>query len=139
MTLTADNIRAYADTLVLQCQPAGVLLDYSRASLATLEALIDGSSVDWNAPDSNTDHRNLVVFYAGCYLGETFAVLHRGAWEFAPGWQDSIVRFQSPSGDLVIAPFDIVVRRLRDGKQGNEFTKIDSEILNILRTLPIAN
>jgi len=139
MTLTADTIRAYADTLVLQCKPAGVLLDYSRTSLATLEALLDGSSVDWNAPDANTDHRNLVVFYAGCYLGETLAALHRGTWEFAPGWQESIVRFQSPSGGFVIAPFDIVVRRMRDGKPGNEFTKLESEILNIQRILPVAN
>ncbi len=139
MTLNSDNIRGYADTLVLQCKPAGLLLDYTRESLATLEALIDGSSHAWNAHEANADHRNLAVFYAGCYLGETLRVLHRGNWEFAPAWQESIVRFQSPVGDLVVAPYDIVVRRMRDGKQGNEFTKIESEIKNIIRTLPVAN
>jgi hypothetical protein len=138
MKLDEANIGAYAQTLVIQCRPSGVDLDFSNESLASLEALIDGSASTWNSADANPDHRNLAVFYAGCYLGETLARLFGGRWEFADAWQESLVRFASAQGDLVIAPFDIVVRRMRDGHTGNEFTQVARSIRLLRNQLPDA-
>ena len=139
MKLDQANIRAYAETLVMQCRPAGLALDYSRDSLGTLEALLDGSHASWNGNAANPDHRNLAVFYAGCYLGETLVSLQDGQWEFAPAWQESIVRFPSMEGDLVVAPFDVVVRRMQDGPEGNEFVQLERSIALLRRSLPLAS
>jgi hypothetical protein len=119
--LTEDNIADYADTLVLQVRTGGHALDYSEASVATLEALLSSSDPQMQAPDFPEGQRNLVVFYNGCYLGEVMARNLGGAWRFDEGdWATSSLVFPYGDGGLQVFPFRKLYRRVTEGPAEND-------------------
>ncbi len=120
MKLDIGNIRPYADTLVVQTRPGGIALDYSSSSLALLEGLIDGSEERLRADSANESARNLTIFYAGCYLGETLVEAMGGEWDFADPWWDSVVVHDG----VRIRPFDLVQRRIDEGRDAVSFARL---------------
>ena len=115
MTLTADNIAGYAQTLVLQARSGGVELDSSLASIVQLEALLLMSDPLLALPQFPQEQRNLLIFYVGCYLGETLARCHGGVWQFAHAWWESSLTFVRADGRGVqLYPFEKVRRRVTE-------------------------
>lgn len=115
MKLDETNVALYADTLVLQVKGGGRELDYSEASVATVEELLRLSDELLAGPNFPDAQRNLTAFYNGCYLGE---VMHRnlgGTWRFEPNWFDASLVFPFGEGGLQVFPFQKVYRRLTDG------------------------
>ena len=119
MTLTEDNIADYADTLVLQARGRGVTLDYSEASVEQMDALFALSDELLRGENFPEAQRNLVIFYGGCYLGETLARCFGGVWKFEPNWYDSTLVFTVPEGGLQLRPFHKVHQRVADDETGN--------------------
>jgi hypothetical protein len=106
MELTSDNIGDYAETFVRQMKQKGVLLDYSEESLAFLEELTAQSDTELRLASLPEAHRNLLVFYHGCYLGEVMARNLGGVWRFdAANWADSSLVFAYGSGGIQVFPF----------------------------------
>jgi Family of unknown function (DUF6278) len=120
MTLTADTVGLYAETLVRQAASGGLVLDYTEASLATLDALLSGSDPAYAT--TNPSQRDLVIFYAGCYLGEVLVRSHGAHWHFAEDWSEARVRLIAPQGGLELRPFEKLYRRLTEGAEGNRLT-----------------
>jgi hypothetical protein len=119
--LTEDNIADYADTLVLQVRAGGHALDYSDASIATLEALIRASDAQIRLPDFPEAQRGLIVFYNGCYLGEVMVRGLGGTWRFDEAdWVASSVIFPYSDGGLQVHPFRKVYRRLTEEPSEND-------------------
>jgi hypothetical protein len=119
--LTEDNVADYADTLALQVRAGGHNLDYSEASIATLEALIRASDVQLQSPEFPEAHRTLVVFYNGCYLGEVMARNLGGAWRFGDAdWASSALLFPYGDGGLQVYPFRKVYRRVTEAPAEND-------------------
>jgi hypothetical protein len=124
VTLTPENIGAYAETLVRQVRPGGHELDYSEASVAILEELLQNSDGQFQDPDFPDAQRNIVVFYNGCYLGETLARNLHGVWQFAENWADSTLTFALPDGGGVqTQPFLKLWRRITEGPLENDLTE----------------
>jgi hypothetical protein len=113
--LTPENIGAYAETLARQVKPGGHTLDYSEASIATLEELLRNSDAQFQDPDFPGAQRNLVVFYNGCYLGETMARTLNGVWNFEENWADSALIFRTKNGGIQVHPFLKVWMRVTEG------------------------
>ncbi|MFM7322771.1 MAG: hypothetical protein ACKO5K_14795 [Armatimonadota bacterium] len=120
MRLDTDNIRLYADTLVRQTAAGGIALDYTAASLAVLEALIEGSAERLSLDAASETERNLTIFYAGCYLGETLAAESGGRWEFAQEWWESVVAVNR----VRLNPFELVRRRIDEGRESVSLTRL---------------
>jgi hypothetical protein len=120
MRIDSENIRAYADTLVLQTAAGGVQLDYSAASLATLEALVQGSEERLRDPDAPGSELGLIVFYAGCYLGETIVASGHGEWRFQEPWWESSVSW----GTSRLNPFALVRNRIDEGSDSVSFARL---------------
>jgi hypothetical protein len=121
MRLTEDNIADYADTLVLQVRAGGHTLDYSEASVATLEAMLSASDAQMQAPDFPEGQRSLVVFYNGCYLGEVMARNLAGVWRFDEAdWANSSLVFPYRDGGLQVHPFRKLYRRVTEGPAEND-------------------
>jgi hypothetical protein len=118
--LTPENVGVYAETLVRQVKPGGHTLDYSEASIATLEELLSNSDAQFQDPDFPEAQRNLVVFYNGCYLGETMARTLGGVWQFEENWADSSLIFQREDGGIQVHPFLKVWRRVTEGPLEND-------------------
>jgi hypothetical protein len=119
--LTEDNVADYADTLVLQVRAGGHALDYSEASLGTLESLLRASDAQFQSPDFPEAQRNLVVFYDGCYLGEVMARNLGGTWRFDEAdWAASTLIFPYEDGGLQVFPFQKLHRRVTEGPDKND-------------------
>ena len=112
MTLTEDNVADYADTLVLQARDRAIDLDYSQASVDRLEDLFGLSDDLLRGENFPEAQRNLVIFYGGCYLGETLSRCFNGVWRFEPNWYDSTLVFQTATGGLQLRPFHKVFQRV---------------------------
>ncbi|MBC8101327.1 MAG: hypothetical protein H7Z41_01900 [Cytophagales bacterium] len=120
MKLSLDNIADYADTLVLQVQGGGRTLDYSEASIATLEDLLRVSDELLRSDNFPDAQRNLVVFYNGCYLGEVLSRNLIGVWRFDDNWYDSRIVFPYQGGGIQIQPFHKLFRRVTEGPEEND-------------------
>ena len=123
MTLSQNNIREYAETLVAQVRAGdpemASRLDFAPRSVWALEALLrlsDETFADLATPEA---HKNLTVFYAGCYLGETLARLG-GTWRFADDFAESSVVFPHGEGGLQVFPFAKLIKRVTDGAKDND-------------------
>ena len=120
MTLDETNVRAYADTLVLQVKGSGRTLDYTDASIAVLEELLRVSDPLISAENFPDAQRNIVAFYNGCYLGEVIARNLGGAWRFSPNWFDASLVLPFGDGGLQVFPFQKVYRRLTEGHETHD-------------------
>lgn len=121
MTLTEDTIGDYAETLVLQVKGGGRELDYSAASLTTLEELLRVSDELLQTPDFPDAQRNIVIFYNGCYLGEVIARTLSASWRFdAANWFESSLVIPFGDGGLQVKPFEKLYRRVTDGPDNND-------------------
>jgi hypothetical protein len=118
--LTPDNIADYAETLMRQVRAGGgPVLDYSPASVATLESLLRAS--DDRMAGANEAQVGLVVFYNGCFLGELLARTLGGVWQFDPdNWFESSVVFPFPDGGIQVHPFHKLHRRVTEGAAEND-------------------
>lgn len=123
MKLTDENIAAYADTLVLQARGAGRILDYSAASLTALEEAIRADDDLLQAESFPDRQRNLLIFYNGCYLGETIFRNLGGVWRFAENWYESSLVLPHGNGSVQVHPFHKVFRRLSEGPEGNNLAE----------------
>src|SRR5688500_9497814 len=111
MELSLDNIKDYADTLVLQVRGGGRTLDYSEESIQTLEELLGVSDELMRGENFPDAQRNLIVFYNGCYLGEVMSRNLIGVWRFDENWYDSTIVFPYRGGGIQIHPFHKLFRR----------------------------
>jgi hypothetical protein len=101
-------------------KPGGHTLDYSEASVATLEELLRNSDAQFQDPNFPDEQRNLVVFYNGCYLGETMARTLNGVWRFEENWADSSVIFRVGDGGIQVHPFLKVWMRVTEGTREHD-------------------
>lgn len=116
MNLTAENVGAYADTLVLQVRGGGRELDYSEASIAVVEELLAVSDELFRGENFPEMQRNLVTFYNGCYVGEVMARNLAGTWRFTENWFDASLVFAfGGDGGLQVFPFQKILRRINEG------------------------
>ncbi len=122
MTLTEDNIADYADTLVLQARGQGYNLDYSEDAVARLDTLFAVSDELLRGENFPEAQRNLVVFYGGCYLGETLSRNFGGVWSFDANWYESTLVFQTAEGGLQLRPFHKIFQRVTDKEEGISLT-----------------
>jgi Family of unknown function (DUF6278) len=130
MTLDNETVGLYAETLVRQAAASGLLLDYSQASLGTLDGLLAGSDEHYAQLPEN--QRELVVFYAGCYVGEVIVRTLDGLWQFAPDWQEVTVVVARATGGVEVRPFEKLSRRLAEGESSNRLTEYLQGILELL-------
>lgn len=117
MTLTAENVVQYAETLVRQAQASGRVLDYSEASLVVIDELFALS--DEHFATTSETQRNIVVFYNGCYLGELMLRLFGGRWQLDENWFDTAVVIPVGEQAIQVRPFEKVWRRVTEGPDGN--------------------
>lgn len=118
MRLDRSNVADYAETLALQVRAGGRDLDYSEASVATVEELLRVSDELFRLPTFPENQRNLTVFYNGCYLGEVMARRRGGVWRFDPNWFDASLVFDlGPRGGIQVFPFQKVYRRITEGRE----------------------
>jgi hypothetical protein len=117
MTLTADTVGLYAETLVRQAAASGLVLDYSPESLATLDGLLSGSDPAYDA--ASQTQRSLVIFYAGCYLGEVFVRTLQAHWQLAEHWSEARVVVAQQDVVIQLDPFLKLSQRLTEGEEGN--------------------
>jgi len=120
MRLTDDNIGDYAHALTLRVAPGGHILDYSAASLAVIEELLRASDAQLTDAETPDEHRRLVAFYNGCYVGEVLARDLGGVWRFDENWFDSSLVFPYGDGGLQAMPFVKVWRRITEGPDEND-------------------
>lgn len=117
MTLTAENVGLYAETLVRQVQAGGFVLDFAEGSLVVLDRLFEGVEEGFSAlPRAQQD---LVVFYNGCYLGQVFVCLFGAEWQFDDSWFNSSLVILVEQKGIEVRPFEKVLRRLTEGAEGN--------------------
>lgn len=124
MKLDDNNVRDYAETLVTQVRAGddemAARLDFGERSVWALEALIRLSDEKFADPATPEQGKELTVFYAGCYLGETLARNLAGVWRFADDYKQSSVVFPFGEGGLQIFPFEKLIKRIKDGAKGND-------------------
>ena len=124
MKLDDNNVREYAESLVAQVRAGdgemASRLDFSERSLWALEALVRLSDEKFADPSTPDRGRELTVFYAGCYLGETLARNLSGVWRFADDYRQSSVVFPFGEGGLQVFPFQKLIKRVTDGAKGND-------------------
>lgn len=121
MQLTEDNIADYSDTLVERVRAGGHVLDYSEASITLLENLVRISDDALKSPDLPQEHRDLVVFFNACYLGEVMARNLGGVWQFPEQWPDSSLTFRREDGTGVqIFPFQKLFLRVTEGAERHD-------------------
>ncbi|WP_395088918.1 DUF6278 family protein [Armatimonas sp.] len=130
MTLTADNVGLYAETLVRQAVTAGYSLDYSAESLTTLDTLLAGSDPLYDL--SSETQRSLVIFYVGCYLGEVMVRTLGGQWRLSDPWAESCVLIARAQAGIEIRPFEKLSRRLLEGEDGNRLAAYYQGIMELL-------
>ena len=118
--LTEDNIADYAATLVERVRGGGHALDYSEGSVAVLENLLRLSDDTLQSPDLLPAHRDITVFYNGCYLGEVMARNLSGVWRFEGAWSESSLVFATKTGGIQIYPFHKLFRRVTEGPAEND-------------------
>ena len=121
MTLTSETVGLYAETLVRQAAAQGVSLDFSRESLATLDGLLSGSDPLYDT--ASPAQRDLVIFYAGCYLGEVLVrTLESAQWQLTEHWPDATVLVVRAQGGIQVRPFEKLHRRITEGGEGNSLS-----------------
>lgn len=121
MTLNSETVGLYAETLVRQAAAHGVTLDYSRESLATLDGLLSGSDPLYDT--ASPAQRDLVIFYAGCYLGEVLVRTLAGAqWQLTEHWSDATILAVGSQGGVQVRPFEKLHRRITEGGEGNSLS-----------------
>ena len=125
MTLNDANIRDYADSLRAQVRAGdeemAARLDFSERSVWALEALMRGSDERFADPATPETAKELTVFYAGCYLGETLSRCLGGVWRFdADNYAQSSLVFPLGDGGLQIFPFVKLQKRVTDGVKEND-------------------
>jgi len=117
MTLTAETVGLYAETLVRQVHAGGHPLDYTAATLPLLDVLFEDVEEGFAAlPEAQ---QSLVVFYNGCYLGEVFVRSLGAQWQCVSPWFESTLIVANAQGGVQIRPFEKVLRRLTEGAEGN--------------------
>jgi len=123
MQLTEDNVADYAATLVERLRTGGYALDYTEASLAIIEGLLRVNDSQFQKTDK-TDlpdaHRDMVIFYNGCYVGEVLSRNLGGVWRFEENWSDSSLVFAHRDGGIQLFPFQKVFRRVTEGPEEND-------------------
>lgn len=117
MTLTRENVGLYAETLVRQAAAGGQNLDYSRESLAVLDALLALSDPLYEV--SRDPQRDLVIFYTGCYLGEVLVRTLGAQWQLTEHWAEASLTVADAHGGIEVRPFEKLQRRLTEGSEGN--------------------
>ncbi|WP_395146362.1 DUF6278 family protein [Armatimonas sp.] len=127
MTLTADNVGLYAETLVRQAATGGYCLDYSAESLVALDALLASSDPLYDL--SSETQRSLVIFYAGCYLGEVLVRTLGGLWQLTDNWAESSLVIVREQEGIEVRPFEKLYRRLAEGEDGNRLADYHHGIL----------
>lgn len=135
MKLDHETVGLYAETLVRQAAASNLLLDYSQASLGTLDGLLAGS--DEHYGQLADAQRELVIFYAGCYVGEVIVRTLDGLWQFGTEWHESSVVIPRASGGVEVRPFEKLSRRLAEGESGNRLTDYLQGILELLQELTV--
>jgi hypothetical protein len=135
MTLSQGTVGLYAETLVRQAAASGVVLDYSEASLGTLDGLLSGSDSQYT--HASATQRDLVIFYAGCYLGEVVVRVLQGHWIIDDPWAQSRVLIAQEPGGVEIRPFEKLQRRLTEGGDGNHLTAYLQGIRELLTGIPL--
>ncbi|MBC8139371.1 MAG: hypothetical protein H8F28_26135 [Fibrella sp.] len=124
MKLDEINVREYAESLVAQVRAGdeemASRLDFSERSVWALEALIRLSDEKFADPATPAAGKELTVFYAGCYLGETLSRNLSGVWRFADDYTQSSVVFPFGDGGLQVFPFQKLIKRVTDGVKGND-------------------
>jgi hypothetical protein len=121
MQLTEDNVADYAHTLIERVSTGGHLLDYSETSLIVLENLIRRSDNALQSPELPVAHRDIAVFYNGCYLGEVLSRNLGGVWHFESPWPDTSLVFRRNDGTgLQVFPFQKLFRRIAEGPEHND-------------------
>lgn len=124
MTLDDNNIREYAQSLVAQVRAGdeamAARLDFGERSVWALEALLRLSDERFADPATPEAGKDLTIFYAGCYLGETMARCLGGTWRFAENPLESSVVFPHGDGGLQVFPFAKLIKRVTDGAKGND-------------------
>ena len=132
MRLTPDNIADYAETLILQAAGGGRILDYSPESMAVLEELIRVSDELLLADDFPERQRNLLIFYNGCYLGETMARTLGGVWRFEEIWYDSSLIFARGDEGIEARPFAKMHRRVTEGPSDHDLVSYYIQLKDLL-------
>ncbi len=117
MTLTAENVGLYAETLVRQAAVSGHVLDYSRESLAVVDELLARSDPLYEV--SSESQRDLVIFYTGCYLGEVLVRTLGAQWQLTEHWAEASLIVPGVDGGIQVRPFEKLQRRLTEGGEGN--------------------
>jgi hypothetical protein len=132
MRLNADNIKDYADTVALQARGAGRILDYSPESLDVLEESIRLNDNLLKAENFPEKQRNLLVFYNGCYLGETMAQTLNGVWMFEDNWYESSLLIPRQTDGVQVRPFEKILRRLTEGPEGHDLGTYFRQLKSLL-------
>lgn len=124
MRLDENNVRDYAESLVVQVRAGDAemasRLDFGERSVWALEALMrlsDEKFADAATPEKG---KELTVFYAGCYLGETLSRNLSGVWRFDDDYRQSSLVFPYGEGGLQVFPFQKLIKRVTDGAKGND-------------------
>jgi hypothetical protein len=124
MKLDDNNVREYAESLVAQVRAGdeemASRLDFSERSVWALEALVRSSDEKFADPTTPDHARELTVFYAGCYLGETLSRNLSGVWRFDDDYAQSSLVFPFGDGGLQVFPFQKLIKRVTDGAKGND-------------------
>lgn len=128
MRLNADNVADYARTLTLQTRGGGVDLDFSADSIPLLETLFRNSDPLLSMPQLPERQRDLLVFYAGCYLGETLVRNLGGVWRFDDNWYESVVEVAAGEKRVEVRPFQKIYRRVTEGPEGNDLSAYVGEL-----------
>lgn len=124
MKLDENNVREYAESLVAQVRAGdeemASRLDFSERSVWALEALVRLSDEKFADPATPDRGKELTVFYAGCYLGETLVRNLSGVWRFDDDYAQSSIVFPFGEGGLQVFPFQKLIKRVTDGVKGND-------------------
>lgn len=114
---------AVADEAVAEFALAGVSLDFSAASAATLDVLLsDRFGVGGMSPHTEQwrpdEEQRRMIALVGSYIGEVIRARHGGSWTDDPAHVGKPLFVQLDLGDFgVIWPLDRAYRRLKDGER----------------------
>lgn len=116
---TPENATKHA-ILAVECirDIEGIGLDYSPASLATIDRIVESMRQDGVTVDQVAE----TLFTFGCYVGEVFVRHADGVWRRE---EDTAMRGLAGfmvvqlAGDKICNPIGKVFKRLRDGETEN--------------------
>lgn len=115
----ADMMAAYAQDAVAHARRRGIELDFSEASLAEVDRVLQQTTGGGVTPQTTDDEEALwlVAKMYGGYVGQVVIGAMGGQWELKdqPGGANVILR----SHGVVMTPLERVYKRLTLGDDGN--------------------